>query len=153
MSEDLVVLREILQRELETINAYERMLSRIADPNLRQIIEHVTDEEREHVAEMYELIMERDERQRLRAADGRAQLAGMSLVSAHPSHPSQETAASVAGLGDKALISGEHPGQATPTPEILRSDPRPPPPPLFPDGAWSVGGLKRQPIGEPVGSQ
>ena len=65
MSEDLVVLREILQRELETINAYERMLSRIADPNLRQIIEHVTDEEREHVAEMYELIMERDERQRL----------------------------------------------------------------------------------------
>ena len=32
--------------KLETINAYERMLSRIADPNLRQIIEHVTDEER-----------------------------------------------------------------------------------------------------------
>ena len=150
MSEDLVVLREILQRELETINAYERMLERITDASLRQIIEHVTDEEREHVAEMYELIMERDERQRLRAADGRAQLAGMSLVSAHPS---QETAASVAGLGDKALISGEHPSQSTPTPEILRSDPRPPPPPLFPDGAWSVGGLKRQPQGEPAGSQ
>ncbi len=150
MSEDLVVLREILQRELETINAYERMLSRISDPTLRQIIEHVTDEEREHVAEMYELIMERDERQRQRAADGRAQLAGMSLVAAAPS---QETAAAVAGLGDKALISAAEPGHTAPTPEILRSDPRPPPPPLFPDGAWSVGGLKKLPSSDPAGSQ
>lgn len=150
MSEDLVVLREILQRELETINAYERMLSRITDPNLRQIIEHVTDEEREHVAEMYELIMERDERQRLRAADGRAQLAGMSLVAATPT---LETAAAVAGFGDKALISGEHSGHAAPTPEILRSDPRPPPPPFFPDGAWSVGALKKRPQPDPENSQ
>lgn len=150
MSEDLVVLREILQRELETINAYERMLSRISDPTLRQIIEHVTDEEREHVAEMYELIMERDERQRLRAADGRAQLAGMSLVAASPT---LETAAAVAGLGDKALISGAHPEAGGTTPEILRSDPRPPPPPLFPDGAWSVGVLKKRQPTDPGNSQ
>ena len=60
MSEDLVVLREILQRELETINAYEKMLERVSDPALREIIDHVTDEEREHVSEMYQLIMDRD---------------------------------------------------------------------------------------------
>ena len=142
MSEDLVVLREILQRELETINAYERMLTRISDPSLRQIIEHVTDEEREHVAEMYELIMERDERQRQRAADGRAQLAGMSLVAAPIAN---ETAVAAAGLGRQTLVSPEPAASAAPTPEILRSDPIPPPPPLFPDGAWSVGGLKHRP--------
>ncbi len=145
MSEDLVVLREILQRELETINAYERMLTRISDPSLRQIIEHVTDEEREHVAEMYELIMERDERQRQRAADGRAQLAGMSLVSV--THVN-ETAAAAAGLGHQTLVSPQPAAPSTPTPEILSSDPIPPPPPLFPDGAWSVGGLKRRPPSE-----
>ena len=74
MSEDLVVLREILQRELETINAYEKMLARISDPALREIIDHVTDEEREHVAEMYHLIMDRDPKQRERSAQSHAQL-------------------------------------------------------------------------------
>src|SRR3569832_1036226 len=64
MSEALIVLREILQRELETINAYEKMLPRLADPSLRTIVAHVTDEEREHVAEMYHLILARDEKQR-----------------------------------------------------------------------------------------
>ena len=72
MSEDLVVLREILQRELETINAYEKMLARISDPALREIIDHVTDEEREHVAEMYHLIMDRDPKQRERSAQSHA---------------------------------------------------------------------------------
>lgn len=121
MSEDLIVLREILQRELETINAYERMLERVGDPSLRQIIEHVTDEEREHVAEMYELIVERDEQQRLRSAKGRQQLTEMSLL-----HPQPQTAAAAAGLGAEVLIS----------------DDTPPPPPFFPDGAWSVGPMK-----------
>ena len=101
MSEDLVVLREILQRELETINAYEKMLERVSDPALREIIDHVTDEEREHVAEMYHLIMDRDPKQRLRSTES---LAPMS---------------------------------------VSPRDPVPPPPPVFPDGAWSVGALKR----------
>ena len=70
MAEDLVVLREILQRELETINAYEKMLERVSDPELRTIIDHVTDEEREHVAEMYYLIMARDPKQQARSQHG-----------------------------------------------------------------------------------
>ena len=146
MSEDLVVLREILQRELETINAYERMLTRISDPSLRQIIEHVTDEEREHVSEMYELILERDERQRARALEGRAQLAGMSLLpAASGADHGAETAAAAAGLGAQTLVNPQTPLGPAPTPEILQTDPIPPPPPLFPDGAWSVGGMTRRP--------
>ncbi len=78
MSEDLLVLREILQRELETINAYERMLGRLTEPSLRQIVAHITDEEREHVSEVYELIMARDPEQRARAELGRTQIASMS---------------------------------------------------------------------------
>lgn len=147
MSEDLVVLREILQRELETINAYERMLERITDASLRQIIEHVTDEEREHVSEMYELIMERDPRQRERATHSREQLTSMSLLPSSP-HPEMATAAAAAGLGERALIGSHAPTDSTPTPDILQRDPTPPPPPFFPDGAWSVGKLKRRPDGE-----
>ncbi len=142
MSEDLVVLREILQRELETINAYERMLTRITDAGLRQIIEHVTDEEREHVSEMYELIVERDPRQRERATQSRAQLASMALVS---DAPGTETAAAAAGFGERTLIGAHGSVGSAPLPEILQRDPTPPPPPLFPDGAWSVGGLKKRP--------
>jgi hypothetical protein len=129
MSEDLRVLREILQRELETINAYERMLERVSEPALRKIIEHVTDEEREHVSEMYELIVERDVEQALRAEKSRAQLIGMSLL------PSEgRTAAASAGLGTDLIISSAraNPGSSTEAP----------PPTMFPDGDWSVGPLK-----------
>ena len=135
MSEDLVVLREILQRELETINAYEKMLARISDPALREIIDHVTDEEREHVAEMYHLIMDRDPKQRERSAQSHAQLVSMSLLQTAAETPAghEPNAAQATGLSDK-LIAPTSPA---------RRDPMPPPPPIFPDGGWSVGGLKR----------
>jgi hypothetical protein len=142
MSEDLIVLREILQRELETINAYERMLERVSDPHLREIIDHVTDEEREHVSEMYQLIMERDPKQVARAK--------MSLEQLHPQVAQAggstavveaQTAAAAAGLPGGLL--SVRPGPAAP--RTLASDPTPPPPPIFPEGAWSVGSLKRGP--------
>lgn len=146
MAEDLVVLREILQRELETINAYEKMLPRVADPRLREIIEHVTDEEREHVSEMYQLIVERDVRQKERALRSEEQLRAMNLTAGphaaggSPAATAGEardaaaapTAAREAGLSDALLVPG------APAAE----DPFPPPAPIFPDGAWSVGCLK-----------
>lgn len=138
MSEDLVVLREILQRELETINAYEKMLERVSDPVLREIIDHVTDEEREHVAEMYHLIMDRDPKQRERSELSHAQLTSMSLLGAVPSAAaagSERDAAAAAGLSGQLIA----PASAS------SRDPVPPPPPVFPDGAWSVGALKRSP--------
>jgi hypothetical protein len=121
MSEDLLVLREILQRELETINAYERMLARVSDPLLRQIIEHVTDEEREHVSEMYELIMERDPQQRVRSENGRQQIADM--TSGKSADGAAHVAAGAAAAGITALDSSET---------------------IWPDGAWSVGSLRER---------
>jgi ferritin-like metal-binding protein YciE len=130
MSEDLLVLREILQRELETINAYERMLSRIGDPALRKIIEHVTDEEREHVSEMYQLIMQRDSVQAERAEKSRTHLIGMALL---PGEGQPAAAVASAGLGGELIITNPRDAaamhnSATPT--------------IFPDGDWSVGPLK-----------
>jgi hypothetical protein len=139
MAEDLVVLREILQRELETINAYEKMIDRVSDPALKQIIEHVTDEEREHVAEMYQLIMARDEKQQARSLRSEQQLRDMHLTgaaSAAAREPAGTTAAAEAGLTAPLLV----PRAAGPA---AAEDPFPPPPPIFPDGSWSVGWLKR----------
>ena len=136
MSEDLVVLREILQRELETINAYEKMLERVSDPALREIIDHVTDEEREHVAEMYHLIMDRDPKQRLRSTESLAQLSRMSLITG-------DGAATVAGTERDAAAAAGLSGQSIAPLSVSPRDPVPPPPPVFPDGAWSVGALKR----------
>ena len=140
MSEDLVVLREILQRELETINAYEKMLERVSDPALREIIDHVTDEEREHVAEMYHLIMDRDPKQRERSALSHAQLTSMSLLG------TASATVSAAGSERDAAAAAALSGQLiAPTSAAIERDPVPPPPPVFPDGAWSVGALKRSP--------
>lgn len=146
MAEDLVVLREILQRELETINAYEKMLERVSDPELRTIIDHVTDEEREHVAEMYYLIMARDPKQQARSQHGEDQLREMRLLAPLPGATGSEagkevvasaTAAEVAGLAGPLLSAAQL--------SAAQSDPTPPPAPIFPEGAWSVGGLKRRP--------
>jgi len=136
MSEDLVVLREILQRELETINAYEKMLERVSDPALREIIDHVTDEEREHVSEMYQLIMDRDPKQRARSVTSHEQLSAMSLLG---------SSATVAGSERDAATAAGLSGQLIAPTAALERDPVPPPPPVFPDGAWSVGALKRSP--------
>lgn len=165
-TQDLAVLREILQRELETINAYESMLDRIEDPALRQIIEHVTDEEREHVAEMYQLIMERDPRQQERARRSEEQLGSMGLGRAPAASGSAAAAASVAtsvatSVAAPVPASSAAPVSSEPTaaaaaglsePLLLPpgADPTPPPPPIFPDGSWSVGTLRRSRASRPV---
>jgi hypothetical protein len=158
MSEDLIVLREILQRELETINAYEKMLDRVSDPILREIIDHVTDEEREHVTEMYELILKRDPKQAGRAELGQKQIETMLHVagpgSGHGHGPGSapmaevQTAATAAGLASplvsgRGSAAGSAAGPGSGPGSGAGGDPNPPPPPIFPDGAWSVGSLKR----------
>ena len=141
MAEDLVVLREILQRELETINAYEKMLERVSDPELRTIIDHVTDEEREHVAEMYYLIMARDPKQQARSQHGEDQLRAMRLLAPLPSAGGSDVAKDVV----PSVTAAEAAGLAGPLLSPVEADPNPPPAPIFPEGAWSVGGLKRRP--------
>jgi rubrerythrin len=67
---DLVLLREILARELETINVYQSLLARTNSVDVTEFISHIMDEEKEHVAEAMELINQIDPRQASRFGSG-----------------------------------------------------------------------------------
>jgi rubrerythrin len=54
--DDLVLIREILAREIDTINTYQRMLASARGPEVASFLTHIIDEEKEHVAEALELI-------------------------------------------------------------------------------------------------
>ena len=110
----------------------------------------VTDEEREHVAEMYHLIMDRDPKQRLRSTESLAQLSRMSLITGDGAATvagTERDAAAAAGLSDQLIapmsVSPRDPVPPPVPPPPVPPPPVPPPPPVFPDGAWSVGALKR----------
>lgn len=60
MEEDLLLVRDVLARELETINSYLRLLRSAKSERVRAFLAHVTDEEKEHVAEALEIIKELD---------------------------------------------------------------------------------------------
>lgn len=57
---DISMLRDILARELETINSYQNLLSQAKSPEVKEFIAHIIEEEKEHVAESMELIKELD---------------------------------------------------------------------------------------------
>lgn len=57
---DVRVMRKVLERELETINAYEEFIDQIVSPDLRRVVEHIRDEEKEHVAETMHFIRQFD---------------------------------------------------------------------------------------------
>lgn len=48
----LIWLREDLVGELEAINQYQAHIDRIDDPEIRELLEHIRDDEKEHVAEI-----------------------------------------------------------------------------------------------------
>lgn len=58
--DDLLLVRDVLARELETINSYLRLLRAAKSERVRAFLAHVTDEEKEHVAEALEIIKELD---------------------------------------------------------------------------------------------
>jgi hypothetical protein len=61
--EDLMLVRNILAREIETINTYQRLLSSAQTEEVKTFLLHITEEEKEHVAEAMELIMRFDQSQ------------------------------------------------------------------------------------------
>jgi rubrerythrin len=63
MDQDLFTVREILIRELETINTYQTMLERSQRPEVKDFINHIVQEEKEHVAEALDLIKNLDPEQ------------------------------------------------------------------------------------------
>ena len=60
---DLEKARQSLIEELEAINWYERRIEETYDDELRQILEHNREEEKEHVAMLTEWIRKNDKEQ------------------------------------------------------------------------------------------
>jgi hypothetical protein len=68
--EDLILVRDILAREIETINTYERLLSKAQTEEVKTFLKHITEEEKEHVAEALELIKRFDPSQAALLGEG-----------------------------------------------------------------------------------
>lgn len=60
----LLMLRSDLVGELQAINQYQEHIDAMADPNARQTLEHIRDDEKEHVAELTKLIQQLDPTQK-----------------------------------------------------------------------------------------
>ncbi|MFQ5925327.1 MAG: hypothetical protein ACE5IE_04965 [Dehalococcoidia bacterium] len=57
---DLEMLREDLIAELQAINQYQEHIDTIGDEEARDVLEHIRDDEKEHVAELTKLIQRLD---------------------------------------------------------------------------------------------
>jgi rubrerythrin len=57
---DLTLVRDILTREVETINFYQRLMYQAQSNDVKDFLKHIIEEEKEHVAEALELIKEYD---------------------------------------------------------------------------------------------
>ena len=53
---DLEMLREDLVGELQAINQYQEHIDTIEDEEARKVLEHIRDDEKEHVAELTKII-------------------------------------------------------------------------------------------------
>lgn len=57
---DLEMLREDLISELQAINQYQEHIDSIEDEEAREVLEHIRDDEKEHVAQLTRLIRKLD---------------------------------------------------------------------------------------------
>jgi rubrerythrin len=57
---DLEMLREDLMAELEAINQYQEHIETLEDEEAIKVLEHIRDDEKEHVAELFKLIQTLD---------------------------------------------------------------------------------------------
>jgi rubrerythrin len=57
---DLELLREDLVGELQAINQYQDHIDTIDDEEARKVLEHIRDDEKEHVAELTKIIQKID---------------------------------------------------------------------------------------------
>lgn len=57
---DLAMLREDLIGELQAINQYEEHIAALEDEEAIRVLEHIRDDEKEHVAELTKLIQKLD---------------------------------------------------------------------------------------------
>ena len=57
---DLEMLREDLIAELDAINQYQEHIETLEDEEAIRVLEHIRDDEKEHVAELFKLIQTLD---------------------------------------------------------------------------------------------
>jgi len=57
---DLEMLREDLMSELQAINQYQEHIDTLEDEDAIRVLEHIRDDEKEHVAELVKLIQSLD---------------------------------------------------------------------------------------------
>jgi rubrerythrin len=60
----LIMLREDLMGELQAINQYQAHIDNIEEAEIKELLEHIRDDEKEHVAELTHLISRVDSIQR-----------------------------------------------------------------------------------------
>jgi len=57
---DLKILREDLVGELQAINQYQEHVDEAEDKEVKELLSHIRDDEKEHVAELTKLIRKKD---------------------------------------------------------------------------------------------
>lgn len=69
MEQLLIWLREDLMGELQAINQYQAHIDNIDEPEIRELLAHIRDDEKEHVAELTHLIARVDAIQKRKFAE------------------------------------------------------------------------------------
>lgn len=69
LEELLIWLREDLMGELQAINQYQAHIDNIDEPEVKELLSHIRDDEKEHVAELTHLIARIDAIQRQKFAE------------------------------------------------------------------------------------
>lgn len=64
MPTDLELVRQVLARELDTITQYEKASQEAESELIRAFFRHLADEEKEHVAEAFQLLLQLDPSQK-----------------------------------------------------------------------------------------
>ena len=57
---DLQMIREDLISELEAVNQYQDHIETLTDDSAVRVLQHILDDEKEHVAELFKLIQQLD---------------------------------------------------------------------------------------------
>ncbi len=63
LEDDVQLLREDLMAELKAINNYQKHIDVLGSDEAKRVLEHIRDDEKEHVAELTKLIRQLDETQ------------------------------------------------------------------------------------------
>ncbi len=128
-------VRLALIRELETINHYQDLHDMADDPSVKQLMLHLMDEEKEHVAELTEILRRLDAEQNRYFEEGHAvQIGSGGIPSQGQRFETPSGAPSSGGSPSGASPSGASPSGASPLPQPAR-------PAFFAPGGLTVGSM------------